>query len=843
MPDNFALNLRDDFDDMFRDGEAINGNTRQIVVPDPDAKRHSDQRISYAHFESLNEPFRSKVDNLLKDNVEELRGIAACETGSHSSKMVISMAAILLSDGTDGQGPHVDQYKSTKAVQLIVYLSDGPGTRIFNAPDDDKIKQASKSLQIDLVHCRTAARCGALLLDRKVLDAYQIPAMDVSPGDVWVIPGDRVHSAPPSKGKRAVLFLMFDHKDEFAHYSHDVQLNRLGCLTECWLEMSPGIRQEKRMDACKQISESLCTIANEEQHEVPWSILANSDYDEIRTIATELEMFAKSNGKGKWAKARVVGRIQDELCDLTINEVPPNLITKRSNTKLPKRARTKEQSSSSHAAKGSGRAGGGARARGDGCSGGGGSRRKSTSGNGERKSDEIVAKANFSKGGSTGRNGKKGSRRSKARPAAGSGGVRIRNLCSTFGCTFKRYRSHQKGQSKSHFCTKHSTFCSSNGCRKPVHDKGVCMMHLKDPTSWQMKRLLAQQKPTSKLITQPVTLETWSDQKTGHSWRSVQNAKSTSEKDSIYWYNTFTKEVRWTHPRMEFSQVASSVGRDDEEISSESSGYVVHDEYTCEHCGEFTRMDYDAKALQKVHEHEMACKKTKGHAPGRRRRSLHSQKKCQTEKCQTIITNGSHCQPHFADGICSLQGCRRDVLTGRIMCHAHCRGLCAVEDCKEAYSVGILCGKHGALGLCFTEGCAENATASGYCKAHSSSLVCTVAECREQAVKKGRCKPHRKTATAARPEARPKARTTAARPSFPACKPTERKAERQAGEGPLKRKCNVSTCNNRSCSRGLCGKHGRGGSSKIIPLKRCTYKGCSKTVFARGRCKQHKNRT
>lgn len=70
MPDNFALNLRDDFDDIFRDGEAINGNTRQIVVPDPDAKRHSDQRISYAHFESLNEPFRSKVDNLLKDNVE-----------------------------------------------------------------------------------------------------------------------------------------------------------------------------------------------------------------------------------------------------------------------------------------------------------------------------------------------------------------------------------------------------------------------------------------------------------------------------------------------------------------------------------------------------------------------------------------------------------------------------------------------------------------------------------------------------------------------------------------------------------------------------------------------------
>lgn len=358
------------------------------------------------------------------------------------------------------------------------------------------------------------------------------------------------------------------------------------------------------------------------------------------------------------------------------------------------------------------------------------------------------------------------------------------------------------------------------------------MMHLKDPTSWQMKSLLAL-----------ITLETWSDQKTGHSWRSVQNAKSTSEKDSIYWYNTFTKEVQWNHPGMEFSQVASSVGRDDEEISSESSGYVVHDEYTCEHCGEFTRMDYDANALQKVHEHEMACKKTKGHAPGRRRRSLHSQKKCRTEKCQTIITNGSHCQPHFADGICSLKGCRRDVLTGRIMCHAHCRGLCAVEDCKEAYSVGILCGKHGALGLCFTEGCAENATASGYCKAHSSSLVCTVAECREQAVKKGRCKPHRKTATAARPEARPKARTTAARPSFPACKPTERKAERQAGEGPLKRKCNVSTCNNRSCSRGLCGKHGRGGSSKIIPLKRCTYKGCSKTVFARGRCKQHKNRT
>lgn len=320
LPEDFDRLLNDDFEDMFRDGEAINGNTRQVVVPDPDAKQNPDQSVSYTHFESLNDPFRSKVDHLLETNIEMLRGVAANEAGSHPSKMVVSMAAILLSDGTDGQGPHVDQYKSRKAVQLIVYLSDGPGTRMFNTPPDDVIKQASESLQIDINHCRTATRCGALLLPRADLDLYQIPACDVTPGDVWVIPGDRVHSAPPSKGKRAVLFLMFDHKDEFIHYSHDLQLNRLGCLTDCWLEMGPGIPEANRMKACRNISEALCKIGKQEAHEVPWSILANSDYEDIQEIAIELEMYAKSNGKGNWGEASVVQRVQECLCKLIIDE-------------------------------------------------------------------------------------------------------------------------------------------------------------------------------------------------------------------------------------------------------------------------------------------------------------------------------------------------------------------------------------------------------------------------------------------------------------------------------------------------------------------------------------------
>ena len=76
-----------------------------------------------------------------------------------------------------------------------------------------------------------------------------------------------------------------------------------------------------------------------------------------------------------------------------------------------------------------------------------------------------------------------------------------------------------------------------------------------DPTSWQMKRSLAQQKPTSL-----VKLETWTDQKSGHSWRAVRNVKSTGEHDAKYWYNTVTREVQWIHPMITTGQMASSLG-------------------------------------------------------------------------------------------------------------------------------------------------------------------------------------------------------------------------------------------------------------------------------------------
>ena len=43
-------------------------------------------------------------------------------------------------------------------------------------------------------------------------------------------------------------------------------------------------------------------------------------------------------------------------------------------------------------------------------------------------------------------------------------------------------------------------------------------------------------------------LETWTDQKSGHSWRAVRNVESTGEHDAKYWYNRVTREVQWIHP-------------------------------------------------------------------------------------------------------------------------------------------------------------------------------------------------------------------------------------------------------------------------------------------------------
>jgi hypothetical protein len=50
--------------------------------------------------------------------------------------------------------------------------------------------------------------CGALFLDRVSLDKHMEDAFDVQPGDVRVIAGDKMHSAPPSLDEREILFLM-----------------------------------------------------------------------------------------------------------------------------------------------------------------------------------------------------------------------------------------------------------------------------------------------------------------------------------------------------------------------------------------------------------------------------------------------------------------------------------------------------------------------------------------------------------------------------------------------------------------------------------------------------------
>jgi hypothetical protein len=70
--------------------------------------------------------FQQAFDAFLATNLEQLRAVAAQHSGSLPENMLLSMAAILLSNGTQGQGPHLDQYKSKKAVQLIVReLSNG----------------------------------------------------------------------------------------------------------------------------------------------------------------------------------------------------------------------------------------------------------------------------------------------------------------------------------------------------------------------------------------------------------------------------------------------------------------------------------------------------------------------------------------------------------------------------------------------------------------------------------------------------------------------------------------------------------------------------------------------
>jgi hypothetical protein len=209
--------LKQDFNNMFEAGDFINGNTVQIVVPEP-GKLHppSLQNISnqartthlYSNYLSLNPEFQQCFTEFVATNMCVMRTMAAKWSGSLPKKMLLSMAALLLSNGTKGQGPHVDQYKSKKAVQLIVYLSEGPCTRVYSYPSEEEIKAAASGFGISMDHCRIASRAGALMLDRSSLDKHMMDPTKAQPGDVRMIPGDQVHSAPPSVGKRLILFLM-----------------------------------------------------------------------------------------------------------------------------------------------------------------------------------------------------------------------------------------------------------------------------------------------------------------------------------------------------------------------------------------------------------------------------------------------------------------------------------------------------------------------------------------------------------------------------------------------------------------------------------------------------------
>ena len=219
------------------------------------------------------------------------------------------------------RAPHVDQYKSSRGVQLIVYLTAGPGTRVYDAVPAAEIEAVtSRLVGVATVDSRIATVCGGLLLDRQDLDRHLGEARSVTLGDVCVLRGDRIHSAPSSSSRRAVLFLMFDDMQEFTHYDHDMQMNRIDCLIQFLQEVAPKLADSGREHACAEVSKAIVAIGTDERQEAPWSILEGSDYEACRQIGCVLAALpqpprpTRSSGR-----SGVVGAVRELLLQLLVD--------------------------------------------------------------------------------------------------------------------------------------------------------------------------------------------------------------------------------------------------------------------------------------------------------------------------------------------------------------------------------------------------------------------------------------------------------------------------------------------------------------------------------------------
>ena len=104
FPGGFGGRLDDAFTTMVEFGARINGSTSQVLVPDPDAQRRTDFGLEYDSFERTAPAFQADINGYLDSNLEHFRGVAARAVDLAPCRMAVSMAAILVSNGTRGQG-------------------------------------------------------------------------------------------------------------------------------------------------------------------------------------------------------------------------------------------------------------------------------------------------------------------------------------------------------------------------------------------------------------------------------------------------------------------------------------------------------------------------------------------------------------------------------------------------------------------------------------------------------------------------------------------------------------------------------------------------------------------